>query len=814
MPKKFVLIDAHSIIFRSYYAFINNPLKNSKGETTSGIYGFLNTLDKIKKRFSSNYMCLVFDAPGETFRDEVYKEYKATRPPPPADIPFQIEKSKELSRHLGIPCLELVGYEADDVLATCALKIKNEGEVYIVTSDKDLLQMVQNNIFVYDAYQDIIYDRKRVIKKFGTPPERVAEFLALTGDSIDNVPGVPGIGPKRALEILKTYDHFEEALAKDKRLIAHKDTALLSRKLTILECNVPMKVTVQDLSIKEPDVEQLMPILLDLEFHSYIKGMVKLPSSALQAQSLESLSDVQIGDVVGIAVEDDILYLCPAKKTVYAIPADRASELLVDSHIVKAGYDVKEYLKEHNIRLPLFDVKVAAWLCDPNMKAYKLEDIALRTLHTYSEVTPVMAAHSCFQLYHQLTELLQNLGEEKLYHKIEEPLIPVLANMETRGIKIDTKYLRELGIEISNDMKTCEKEIFTCAGKPFNLNSPKQLAHVLFHDLHLKPLKRGKKHYSTSVEVLQQLSQTHPLPKLVLKFRELSKITSTYIEPLLSLARNSRIHTSYNQTGTTTGRLSSANPNIQNIPVRKAIGKRIRQGFVADKGFVLISADYSQIELRVLAHITQDKNLVDAFKHDKDIHSHTAALIYNVSESAVTDEMRRMAKVVNYGLVYGMSDYGLAHGLDISVEQAIEFIQSYYNLYPAVETWRDAVVTAGEDKGFTETMFGRKRPLPDIHSRNHAAREFSKRTAINTPIQGSAADIMKLAMIDAEKKLREAKFQRGLLLSIHDELVFEIEHERIEEAQALITESMEKTVQLSIPLRVDLGIGQNWAEAH
>lgn len=814
MLKKFILIDAHSIIFRSYFAFINNPLKNSRGENTSGIFGFLNTLEKIKNRFRSKYMCLIFDAPGETFRDAVYREYKATRPPPPADIPFQIEKSKELSQYLGVPCFEQEGYEADDVLATCAQRLKNKGEVYIVTSDKDLLQLVQKNIFVYDAYQDTVYDRERVIEKFGTPPERLAEFLALTGDTIDNVPGVPGIGPKRAREILEKYERFEDALEHDKRLIEHKQKALLSRKLIVLECNVPINITTADLTVKKPDTEHLMALLLDLEFHSYIKGLAVAQRSTLSAKRVETVSEMQVGTTIGIALEHDVAHVCTAQGVIYTIPSTSGSRLFEDHRITKVGYDLKEYLKHITITPPMFDVKIAAWLCDPNKKAYTLKDIVLHYLHDYAEITPVADAHYSLKLYGSLTQHLREVGGEELYRTIEQPLIAVLARMEQRGIKIDTGYFKELGTEIEHNIAGLEKKIYQCAGRQFNINSPKQLAQILFHDLKLPPVKRGKKHYSTSVDVLQQLSGVHPLPKHVLTYRELTKIRSTYLDPLIAQARDGRIHTSYNQTGTTTGRLSSQNPNIQNIPVRTAVGKRIRNGFVADSGFSLISADYSQVELRLLAHITRDKNLVDAFKRDKDIHLHTAALMYDIPESSVTDANRRMAKVVNYGLIYGMSDYGLAKGLDIPVEHAMQFIQSYYNLYPGVAAWREQVVAAAEEKGYAETLFGRRRPLPEIHSRNHTVREFTKRAAINTPIQGSAADLIKLAMIDVEEKLHEQGFERGLLLSIHDELVFEIETARIDEARELIKESMEKIVELTIPLRVTIGVGQNWAQAH
>ncbi|MCK4251208.1 DNA polymerase I [candidate division WOR-3 bacterium] len=813
MLKKFVLIDAHSIIFRSYFAFINNPLRNSKGENTSGIFGFLNTLEKVKKRIGSEYICLTFDAPGKTFRDEVYEEYKATRPPTPADIPFQVEKVKQICQYLGIPSFELEGYEADDILATFALKLKHKGEVYIVTSDKDLMQLVSDKIFVYDAYKDLIYDQKQVMKKFGVSPERVGEYLALTGDASDNIPGVPGIGPKRAVEILKKYPGFENAIQNEKRIVEHKKQALLSKKLVTLECNVPLDIKTGDIAVQEPDIERLMPILLDLELHSYIKILSKTTLPEVASKNINSVADIKTGRTVGIFLgENSEIYLCTDTNKVYTTFLNIIKDILVDKNIVKIGYNLKELAKIIDIKSPLFDVGIAAWLMDPNKRAYKLEDIALHYLNEYSKMTPANASQCLFQLYAELTKRLKN--QKELYQRIEEPLIHVLAHMEQKGIKIDLAYLQKLGNEFAGEISRMEKKIHELAGKEFNINSPKQLSKILFEDLQLKPLKRGKSHYSTNVNVLQQLSLVHKLPKIVLRFREYSKIKSTFIDPLIAVAKNNRIHTTFNQTGTSTGRLSSKNPNIQNIPIRTEVGRRIRKGFIADNGFYLISADYSQIELRLLADISKDDNLINAFKHNKDIHRHTASLIFNISEKDVDESKRRMAKVVNYGLIYGMSDYGLVQRLDIRLEEATQFIQSYYNLYPEVERWRDQAISLVEDKGYTETMFGRKRPLPDIHSKNHALREFSKRAAINTPIQGTAADLIKLAMIETEKRLLQAKFKSGLLLSIHDELVFEIEKERIDEAKEIIRESMENVIELAVPIIVSIGIGKNWNEAH
>jgi len=813
MLRKYVLLDAHSIIFRSYFAFIRNPLKNARGENTSGIFGFLNTLEKIKAKFDTEYIALTFDTPAETFRDKIFKEYKATRPEPPPDIPFQIIKTKEIAGLLGIPAFERDGFEADDLLATLADKLKKLGEVYIVTSDKDLLQLVGGNVFIYDAYNDVIFTRDKVMEKFGVPPEQIVDFLALTGDAIDNVPGVPGIGPKRALEILKKYDSFETALEKDPRLIPHQADARLSKKLILLEHQAPVKFSDQDLRMRKPDYEKLLPVLLDLEFHAYIRNL-GLEGGRDAATEKADLTRLKIRDHLGVSRDEDKVYVAIGDEVVYTAPVEKAAPWIKSLDNVKSGYDLKSAVKDLPMSGPLFDVGVAVWLIDPTRKTYALEDIALHFLNQYIRVTPPAAALAAYRLYPILRNRLEELGENELYQTIEEPLITILARMEQRGIRIDIPYLKNLGAGMEKEMMAIETEIFKLAGHQFNVNSPKQLAQVLFEELKLVPTKRRKTHFSTDVEVLQQLSERHPLPKELLRYREIKKITSTYIEPLVNLARASRIHTTYNQTATSTGRLSSSNPNIQNIPIRKDLGRKIRRGFVAEKGFCLISADYSQIELRILAHITRDKNLLQAFAAGDDIHRHTASLVFNISEAKVDDEQRRMAKVVNYGLIYGMSDYGLAQGLDIPREEALAFVEKYYALYPEVSAWREEIVARAEEKGYTETIYGRKRPVPELRSENFNLREAAKRVAINTPIQGAAADLIKLAMIRAEKELTRAGFRSGLLLSVHDELLFEIEENRVDEARLLVKDAMEKAGKFDVPIEVTIGIGQDWGEAH
>jgi len=812
--QKFVIIDAHSIIFRSYFAFIKNPLKNSRGRNTSGIFGFVNTLEKIKKRLPTEYLILAFDAPGATFRDEIFEDYKATRPPPPPDIPYQIETAKELSASMGVPQFEVEGFEADDILATLAVKLKDHGEVYIATSDKDLLQLVGDNVFVYDAYRDEIIDRDKVSEKYGILPEQIPMYLALTGDTIDNVPGVPGIGPKRAREIIKKYADFNEALEKDPRLAGHREKAQLSRELIELKTDVPLDFSLDDLRTKQPDLEKVMPILVDLEFHAYIKELSKDIHTAIEAKPLKDIDSVTRVQVLGIALDNDNVFISVDNDNVYSARRENAADILGREGIVKAGFDLKTTGRDITLKPPLFDVQVVSWLLDPNRRSYSFDDICLQNLKSCPGNIPEAIALLSHQLHPLLKKELQKQNMLELYDKIEEPLIHVLTRMEERGIALDVLYMEELNVEVQKDLREVEKSIYGIVGHSFNINSPKQLAEVLFEELKLKPTKRGKKHYSTDVEVLTQLSLSHAVPREILRFRELAKMRSTYIEPLIMLSQEGRIHTTFNQTGTATGRLSSSNPNIQNIPIRSELGRRIRKGFVASEGYTLISADYSQIELRLLAHIADDKNLIQAFMQGDDIHRHTASVVFGIPEEKVDDKQRRMAKVVNYGLIYGMSDYGLAQRFDIPHEEAAQFVQSYYDLYPGVAAWREQAVESAQEKGYAETIFKRRRPLPDLHSRNYNLREFSKRAAVNTPIQGSAADLIKIAMIDVERSLIGANFERGLLLSIHDELLFEIEIDRVDEAKELIRKNMENAIETKVPISVSIGAGSDWDEAH
>ncbi|MEO0206930.1 MAG: DNA polymerase, partial [candidate division WOR-3 bacterium] len=596
-------------------------------------------------------------------------------------------------------------------------------------------------------------------------------------------------------------------------LAEHRETLLLSKRLVVLETKVPIEANSEQLKTRTVDAEGVLKVLSELEFHSFAKEFAEKFHTDKIIRKTE-ISSAEIKKYAGIHIDGDNVFLSFNENEVYITSMKHAFSIISKPDITKIGYDLKQAIKTGALKSPLFDLKIGAWLIDPNMKNNEFEDICLKYLNCYCEPTPEAISNLSLKLYPVLSKKLEELGEIDLYTKIEEPLIFVLAEMEKRGIGIDIGYLKELRKQIEKDITALADECYRIAGSVFNINSPKQLSHILFEKLKLTPLKKGKSHYSTDFEVLQQLSAKHELPRKILEYRELAKVSSTYIDPLIEFARNSRIHTTFNQTGTATGRLSSNNPNIQNIPIRSHLGNELRKGFVAQKGFLLISADYSQIELRILAHISKDTNLIEAFKTSRDIHNHTASLIFDTGEDNVDEQKRRIAKVVNYGLIYGMSDYGLAQELGISLEQAGQFIQSYYGLYPEVNRWRVSAISSVEQKGYTETLFGRKRPIPEINSDNHNLREFGKRLAINTPIQGTAADLIKLSMIEVEKRLSQAGFKSGLLLSIHDELLFEIEEERISEAGEIIKKAMENVCEFDVPIVVNINIGKNWAEAH
>jgi DNA polymerase-1 len=818
--KQVFLVDGHSIIYRSFYAFIKNPLRDSKGRNTSAVFGFVNSLKKLVDKFKPEYLAVAFDTGRPTVRHKEYKEYKSNRPQTPDELRWQVPEIKEIIEAYGLESLEVEGHEADDVLGSVAQQLKDRGfSVVIVTSDKDLMQLVSDKVQVYDPYRDIVYDEAKVKERFGVEPEKVADILALAGDAIDNIPGVPGIGEKRAQEIILKYGSVEAALDKEPRIKDYRDLVLLSKSLTRIRTDVEVAVSDERFKVKTPDSEKLATMFKELEFSSLVSEIQTQKKKPVEVRELTAPEELLTASPLAFSVDDRAgLFVASNPGFVYRLPRESGERLLSDDGIVKVGFAIKEiFLKNLPLTPPFFDLKIAAWLLDPNRKKYDFSDLLLHhLLVAATEVSPPEIAGFGLALFERLKPELGEKGLEPLFNEIEIPLIPVLADMEKRGTKIDVRFFKDLSNELTVELEAIERRIYDQVGFEFNLGSPKQLSKVLFETLKLKPRKKTKTGYSTDVEVLTELAEEHEVPKEMLRYRELSKLISTYLVPLVEIAdpTTHRLHTSFHQTGTSTGRLSSSDPNLQNIPIRTDLGRRIRQGFIADDGFLLISADYSQIELRILAHLADEDQLKEAFRNGEDIHIRTACAVLGITEKEMTAEARRLAKVVNYGLVYGMSEWGLASGLGISQEQAQNFIHDYMEHYSKVAEWREKIVEEAEDQGYVRTLFGRIRPLPELKSPNRAVYEQGRRYALNTPIQGTAADIIKKAMIAIFRELKAKNFKGGLCLQIHDELVLEIEEKRIDEAKEIVKHEMEHAVELTVPLEVEMGVGKNWASAH
>ena len=827
--KEVFLIDGHSLIYRSFYAFIRNPLRNSKGENTSAVFGFINTLKKLFEKYNPEYSAVVYDTGGETFRHKEFKEYKITRPQTPDELKPQIPIIKEIVKAYGLKSYEIEGYEADDVLASLANLLSKKGfKVYLVTSDKDLMQMVSEKIKVYDPWKEMIYDAEKVKERFGVGPEKVADILALAGDTIDNIPGVPGVGDKRAQEIILKHGSLEQAIEKDERVKPHKDQAILSKSLSVLKGDLKIKIDESKIRVKETELDSLLEIFKKMEFSSLLKDLARESSPKISVAEFSNKKVLERENKFGFYFDErDGLILATDAKTVQRVAIDKQDlirEILGDKKYLKIGFDIKQnrqQLKKYSIDLapPIFDLKIGSWLLDPNRKQYTFNDLLVLHLGVVTkEPKPTEFASYSYAIYKELAPELTARGLDPIFEDVEMPLIYVLGDMEQRGVKIDVKFFNKLNNELKDELYIIGKDIYKQAGVDFNINSPKQLSYVLFEKLKLPTKKRTKTGYSTDSSTLQELVDTHPIVPKVLRYRELAKLISTYLEPMLEICdpKTHRIHTSFNQTGTATGRLSSSEPNLQNIPMRGELGKRIRQGFIAQDGYSLISADYSQIELRVLAHITGDERLKEAFEKGEDIHTKTACAILNCSEKEVGEEGRRIAKVVNYGLIYGLSDYGLAAGLRISQEQARAFIDNYMASYSKVAQWREEVIEEAKETGLVKTILGRIRPLPGLFSKNRVVFEATRRAAINAPIQGSAADIMKKAMILIAEKLKEEGFEGGIIIQVHDELVLEIEDQKVKQARELVKETMENPLdkKLDVPLEVSIGIGKNWASAH
>ncbi len=882
------LIDGSAYIHRAYHAI--RGLSNSKGLPTNAVFGFTRILLKLIQDRSPVYAAMLFDAKGPTFRHDMYRDYKANRPPMPEDLAMQIPFIKEVTKGFNLPVIEKTGYEADDLIGTLARLAEAAGyTVVMVTGDKDFVQLVTDNATIWDPMKDEVIDTDVVRQKFDVSPSQMIDVMGLSGDTSDNIPGVPGIGPKTALALIKTHGDMEalyeniDQLTKKKQkenLIRFRDQAFLSRDLVRIDVRAPLAFEPDHFRLAGPDAAELSRLFKQLEFNqlqqtfartrrprekdyravleqaAFLELVRALQEAGTVAIDTETTSqDPLKAELVGLsfAIRNDQAFYIPCGHTSQDASAQLGREavlqtlkpLLEDPGIKKIGQNIKyDWLVLNGCGIALdgvfFDTMVASYLINPSKRAHNLDQIALdfldhktttfaevlgKGLTSFAEVSLEKAVpYACedaditFMAKEVLERELEDIGLTELFHNIEMPLVPVLMRMEQRGLTVNTDKLQELSKSFEQRLEQLENAIYTLAGEPFNINSSQQMGYILFEKLNLPVQKKTKKRtgYSTDVNVLTTLARLHELPALVLEHRTLSKLKTTYADALIQLInpRTGRIHTSFNQTVTATGRLSSSDPNLQNIPVRTEEGREIRRAFVPCSDWTLLSADYSQVELRLLAHVSGDKRLIQAFKDGEDIHTRTAAEVFQVATDAVTPELRRQAKAINFGIIYGMSPFGLSRQLDISQKMAKVYIDNYFARYEGVHRFVQRAIKEAGATMRTSTLLGRIRLLPDIRSPNATVRQFAERTAVNTPIQGSAADLIKIAMIRIDAALRKKQLKTAMLLSVHDELVFEVPPDELEPVKELIRSIMEGVWELEVPLKVNMAWGTNWAEVH
>lgn len=888
------LVDGSAYIYRAYHAI--TPLTNSQGLATHAALGFINTLQRIIKERQPTHLAVAFDLKGPTFRHKIYPQYKANRPAMPDDLSCQIPYIHKLVAALGIPSLQAPGAEADDLIASAARTLSHQNiPVVVVSGDKDLLQLVGDQITAWEPMKDVLMDSTFITNKYAIRAPQLLDFFALMGDKSDNVPGVSGVGPKTAAKLLNDYESLDNLLANLDRLKksklkdnlqAQQEMALLSRDLIRLKEDITVPASLADYAINPTKTAQLRQLYEELEFkrllaelggnnveikkfatedfhlvsqqdalEKLVEQWAKLPLLVIDTEttSLDPLTAKLVGiSVAGqgqeawyipINHQDDQGQRRPDQISLAAVQ-QLLGPLLASPKIAKIAHNMKydlRILAHHDLPLagPLHDTLLVSYLLDPSRRSHKLDDLCQEflgiTMTTFSTVTnkdkrpeafayvkPLAACHySCedvqatLRLWATLHPRLEEAGMWSLYTEVEMALLPILAEMEDTGVQVDEATLQDLSQEFSAKLAILAQHIFTLAGEDFNINSPKQLGVILFAKLGLPHGRKTKTGYSTDVKVLEKLAVSHELPAQVLEYRSLSKLKSTYADGLSDQINphTGRIHTSYNQAVTATGRLSSSHPNLQNIPIRSQEGQRIRSAFIAGPGSIFLAADYSQIDLRVLAHYSQDEALLQAFRHQQDIHAQTAAEIFRVNPLLITPEMRRVAKSINFGIVYGMSAFGLSTQLKISRKEAQTFINRYFDLYHGVKDFMGTIVEQAKEQGFVTTLLGRRRYLPDIASSNKNRREFAERTAINSPIQGTAADIIKLATIKAHKALQRKNLQSKMILQIHDELVFETPEAEASPVSDLIKEEMESVIALDVPLLINVSQGHTLAKS-
>ena len=911
-PRLF-LIDAYALIYRAFFAFINRPLTNSRGENTSAPFGFANFLLSIRDEHEPDYLAIVFDS-GMSHREEIFPDYKATREKMPDELEASIPRIREMVEGFHDQVVEVEGYEADDVIATLALKAREAGlEAVIVSGDKDLYQLVGEGIHLLNpgrggptGVEAEWVDESNAGEKFGVGPDEIPDYLALVGDSSDNVPGAPGIGPKTAVKLLRTYGSLEEILSSAREisgkraresLLENEEQVRLSKRLVTVQTDLPVELDLEALRVREPDRERLRKLFVDLEFRRLTERFTDqdgpvAPEAAPDAdvrynvlgtgEDVAALADAirKAGEVsvdtettsqqatraelVGISVAlapGEAFYLPLAHRRTGELalddggdgapanlpPLDSPSmrplvDVLEDPDIRKVGQNLKYdliVLERAGVKLRGlgFDTMVASYVLDPNRRQHSLDALSVTLLGhkmiAYEEVAgkgkdqvsfdevPLDRAreYACEDADYtlRLKGVFEPQLEEQeladLFRKLEMPLVPVLARMEANGIRIDVPFFRELNQGLEKDLEAIRREIQEMAGEEFNLNSTLQLREILFEKLELPVVKRTKTGPSTDASVLEELAaQGHALPTRLLEYRQLEKLRSTYVDALPRLVNpaTGRIHTSFNQTVAATGRLSSSEPNLQNIPIRTALGREIRKGFIPEKGHLFVGADYSQVELRILAHFSGDEAFVQAFREGIDVHRQTAAVIFDLDLEEVTPEMRARAKTINFATLYGQGAFSLARQLGITRDEAREFIQEYFQRFSGVRSFLDEQVEQARDRGYVQTLGGRRRYVPEINAKNWNVRQFGERIAQNTPIQGTAADLIKEAMIRIHHRVREEFPLARLLLQVHDELLLEVPRDDVEEVTGMVVEEMEGALELSVPLAVDVGVGDSW----
>ncbi len=853
--KKVILIDGNNLLFRSYYAtaYTGNMMRNSKGFPTNALFGFVNMMNKIISEEKPEYIMVALDK-GKTFRYDKFKEYKEGRMEVPDELIKQFPIAKDILTNMGITYIEVDNYEADDIIGTISSKITKDDDydATIISSDKDLLQLIAPDVDVklLKSKDYIRMDRDTFYKEYGIEPIKMIDLKGLQGDPSDNIPGVKGIGEKTALKLLKEFGSIEgiyesidkiSGSVKDK-LINNKESAFMSKELATIYKEVPLNIEFEDIKYKGANIEELNKIYEELEFYSFLKKNEKIKKdSNVDVIIVNDINELKVKEPCSVYLElSEANYhqanilgmgLYDGENSYfisYSLLKENPSFL---TKIEKYTYDYKKMivnLKWHNIDIKnvSFDLMLAAYILNYNIKddisylANSLNyDIPFYEIYKKSlnekEIANIVCSKAKFiyEVHDKFIEELQKEEQLSLFNDIEMPLSIVLADMEYTGVYIDKEVLKEMGEEIKIKLELISKDIYNNAGVEFNISSPKQLGEILFDRLKLPAPKKGKTGYSTERDILLKLRDKHPIINMILEYRTLVKLHSNYIVGLLDLVReDGKVHTIYNQTLTRTGRLSSTEPNIQNIPIRESYGRLIRKAFVPGKGNIMIGFDYSQIELRILAHLSGVESLIDAFKKGLDIHTKTASEIFGVSEEKVTKEMRRKAKAVNFGIIYGISSFGLSENLDIDVKEAKIFIDKYLESFPGVKLFMDKLIKEAYEKGYVKTIMNRKRIIDELKNKNVLIRKQGERMALNMPIQGSNADIIKKAMVEIYNKFNELKLKSKMIIQVHDELVFDVDKKEEERVRKIVTDIMENTYKLSVPLKVEVEVGANWYE--